>query len=87
MTAPQPLAGQVTLITGASQGLGQAIAHHLAAVGMHLVLSARTQTKLEAVAQAIRQAYPQCQVLTLPADMRDPVQVLGRCHPSTFPEN
>jgi NAD(P)-dependent dehydrogenase (short-subunit alcohol dehydrogenase family) len=50
----QPLAGQVALITGASRGIGAALAKLLAAQGAHVVLAARTVGGLEAVDDAIR---------------------------------
>lgn len=45
-------AGQVVWITGASSGIGAAMARALAAQGAKLVLSGRTEAALEAVAQA-----------------------------------
>ena len=47
------LAERVALVTGASIGLGAPIAEHLAAEGCRLVLLARRQELLEAVANAI----------------------------------
>jgi 3-oxoacyl-[acyl-carrier protein] reductase len=47
------LAGRVALVTGASIGLGASIAEHLAAEGCRLVLLARREDLLEAVANAI----------------------------------
>jgi len=44
---------RVALITGASRGLGVAIAEHLAADGFHLVLTARSGEQLRAVAGAL----------------------------------
>jgi len=44
--------GQVVWITGASSGIGEALAHALARRGARLILSARNQERLAAVADA-----------------------------------
>jgi NAD(P)-dependent dehydrogenase (short-subunit alcohol dehydrogenase family) len=44
---------KVTLITGASRGIGRALAHAFAKEGSHLLLTARTAADLEAVAREI----------------------------------
>jgi len=48
------LAGRVALITGASQGIGAAIAARFAAEGAHVAICARRAEPLEATAAAIR---------------------------------
>lgn len=50
------ISGKVVVITGASSGLGEATAKHLAQKGALLVLGARRKDKLDAVAQDIQEA-------------------------------
>jgi 3-oxoacyl-[acyl-carrier protein] reductase len=50
------LSGQVALVTGASQGLGRAIAEALGAAGAAVALVARSAGKLAEVAEGIRAA-------------------------------
>ena len=49
----QPLAGQIALVTGASRGIGAAIATALAAAGAHVILTARDARALELVEEQI----------------------------------
>lgn len=59
---------ETALITGASAGIGEALAHCFAKAGFDLVLVARSQKKLEDLAQALSQDYDvQCWVI--PADL------------------
>jgi NAD(P)-dependent dehydrogenase (short-subunit alcohol dehydrogenase family) len=50
----KPLEGQTTVITGASSGIGLAIAQMFAASGSDLVIAARNQAKLDEAATALR---------------------------------
>jgi 3-oxoacyl-[acyl-carrier protein] reductase len=50
------LDGRTALVTGASQGIGESIARALAGQGARVVLAARNEEKLAAVAGAIRDA-------------------------------
>ena len=56
MTAPSmnSLGGKTALITGASSGVGRSLALELAALGVVVLLVARTPEKLQAVADEIR---------------------------------
>eukprot|EP00729_Bicosta_minor_P018577 gene18577-24650_t len=48
------LAGKVALVTGASRGIGQAMAEHLASVGMKVVCTARSEDALADVVAGIK---------------------------------
>jgi 3-oxoacyl-[acyl-carrier protein] reductase len=64
------LSGQVALVTGASQGIGRAIAETLAANGATVGLVARSADKLKTVAEAITAAGGPAEVL--PCDVSQP---------------
>lgn len=65
------------VITGASKGIGKAIAERLAKEGFNIALCARNAATLEATAAHIRQLAPNVQVLALPVDISDKQQVLS----------
>lgn len=62
------LSGKRALITGASKGIGLAVAETLAAEGCHVVLAARTEDALSRAAEAIR-ARHQVQARIVPCDL------------------
>ena len=53
---PFDLTGKVAIVTGASRGIGAAIAHAFAQAGAQVVLASRKQEPLDAVAAEIRAA-------------------------------
>lgn len=78
MTAPAGtvprFAGRVAVVTGASRGLGAAVAHRLAAEGAQVVLVARTQGALEQLDDAI-QAAGGARAILAPFDLTDGPQI------------
>jgi NAD(P)-dependent dehydrogenase (short-subunit alcohol dehydrogenase family) len=66
---PQPLAGSIALVTGASRGIGWATALALGRAGAHLVAIARTVGALEELDDAVRAAGSSATLV--PLDMRD----------------
>ena len=60
-----PLDGAIALVTGASRGIGAAVAVELARLGAHCVLTARTQGGLEETDDAIRAVGGQATLLPL----------------------
>jgi NAD(P)-dependent dehydrogenase (short-subunit alcohol dehydrogenase family) len=65
---------EVAVVTGASRGLGRALAGALAGAGYQLIIDARDCRALEATAAELRATrdLPERAVLTLPGDISDP---------------
>jgi NAD(P)-dependent dehydrogenase (short-subunit alcohol dehydrogenase family) len=68
------LAGRTAVITGASRGIGRAIAFGLAAEGANVVLSSRRQESLDQVAAELSGKYPDVGVLAKAAHAGEPDQ-------------
>ncbi|MCE2565564.1 SDR family NAD(P)-dependent oxidoreductase [Komagataeibacter sp. FNDCF1] len=68
--AGAPLAGRVALVTGASRGIGRAVAVALAQAGARCIVTARTQGGLEQTDDLIRQHTGSSAIL-LPLDLND----------------
>jgi 3-oxoacyl-[acyl-carrier protein] reductase len=70
------LDGRTALVTGASQGIGAVIARHLAAQGARVIVAARSEEKLAALAGAI--AAGGGQALALRLDLARPAELPER---------
>jgi short-subunit dehydrogenase len=67
-----PLNGQVVVLTGASEGIGRALAIELSRRGLYLVLAARNPQRLEEVASECAAQGSVASVM--PTDLLDPAQ-------------
>lgn len=64
----------VAIVTGASRGLGEALASGLAGSGWSVVIDGRDRTTLDSAAARIRaNAAPGAEIVAVPGDITDPV--------------
>jgi Tropinone reductase 1 len=68
------LDGQLALVTGASAGIGRAIASELLGFGADVLLVARDATLLETTRLELEEEYPHRTVAAMPADVADDEQ-------------
>lgn len=72
------LCGQKAVVTGASGGIGQAIAHVFARAGASVVISGTRQNVLEELADELRSTYPNAgNIHVLTAALNNPQDVAG----------
>lgn len=72
---------KVAVVTGASSGIGAATAKQFAAEGFRVVLGARREDKLEAVAEEIRAAGGEATVYKVDVTSDDDVAALAKAEP------
>ncbi|SFJ31760.1 SDR family NAD(P)-dependent oxidoreductase [Amycolatopsis sacchari] len=70
--AQRVLDGKTVVVTGASQGIGEAVARRFAAEGARLVLSELSAGALQEVADDIAAAFPASQAVATVTDVTDP---------------
>lgn len=80
----QDIAGKVVVITGASSGLGEATARQLSSLGAHLVLGARRQDRLEALAADIRGAGGKVEIVVTDVTRKQDVVALVQAALTNF---
>lgn len=68
------LDGQVALVTGASVGIGRAIAAELLGLGADVMLVARDQGQLDTTRDELQDEFPDAEVLAFAADVSDAEQ-------------
>jgi NADP-dependent 3-hydroxy acid dehydrogenase YdfG len=73
MTTTGDLSGRTAVVTGASSGIGRAIAEHLGGAGAHVVLGGRTEPAMKEAADRISRAGGSARVEV--GDVRDPAAV------------
>lgn len=73
MTVTADLTGRTAVVTGASSGIGRAVAEHLGGAGAHVVLGGRTEAAMKSSADHIARAGGTARVEV--GDVRDPAAV------------
>lgn len=73
MTVSEPLEKRTAIVTGASSGIGRAIAEHLGNAGAHVFLSGRTAASMEDSKKKIEESGGKASVVT--GDVRDVAQI------------
>ncbi|ONI75937.1 oxidoreductase [Kribbella sp. ALI-6-A] len=63
------LTGRRALVSGSTQGIGQAIATELARAGASVVVNGRDQAKTDKAAEAIQQELPSAELIPVAADL------------------
>lgn len=75
MSHNRDLTSKTIVVTGATSGIGRAIAHALARRGAHVIGVGRSQARCTEMAQSIRQANPDARVSFAVADLSSQRQV------------
>ena len=78
MPLPLPSPDSRAVVTGASQGIGEALATELAARGHHLIVTARRREVLDGLAERLQKRYG-VTVEVRAVDLADPAQRAGLC--------
>ncbi len=73
----ESLKGRLALVTGASRGIGRAVALALAKAGAHVIITARTAGALEELDDEIQAANGQATLLPLDLRKGDKIDALG----------
>jgi NAD(P)-dependent dehydrogenase (short-subunit alcohol dehydrogenase family) len=69
------LTGKVALITGSTGGIGLAIARGLAAEGAHIIITGRTEARIQEARATIQEATPQANVRGVAVDFGKPEEI------------
>lgn len=77
MPTQQRLAGRLALVTGATRGIGRAVALAYAREGAHLILVGRTAGALEEVDDEVREIGGNATLLALDLKAHDKIDALG----------
>ena len=79
---------QYAIVTGATQGIGKAIAEKILSEGFSVAICARNKEKLQELEQQWNQRYPAAKIIAIPADLgkKDEVSAFAERVLSVFPQ-
>src|SRR3546814_9750545 len=80
----KPFAGKLALVTGASRGIGTAIAEALGRTGAHVIITARTSGGLEEVEERIHAAGGSATIAPRSEEHTSELQSLMRISSAVF---
>lgn len=80
------LKGKYVLITGASSGIGEALAEEAAAQGAYLILAARRLSELERVKEACLQKTSWCEVVSLDLSQESSIEKTAKAVKQLVPQ-
>jgi NAD(P)-dependent dehydrogenase (short-subunit alcohol dehydrogenase family) len=81
---PQPLSGQVAVITGAGRGIGAAIGRSLASLGATVLLCGRTRPPLESTVKNITELGDKAEAISCDVTSLDSVDAAAKGIESSF---
>ncbi len=71
----ETVSGRIVVVTGASKGIGKAIASQFAAEGKTVLLCARNEATLQSCVAELKTQYPKAQIESFVADLSEKTQV------------
>ena len=83
---PYDVTGQTVLVTGATAGIGEAIVWRFAEMGCKVIATGRRAERLQALAAAVKDRFPDSKLLPYPLDVTD-MEAVNKAMPENLAAN